>query len=159
MTRRPFKTHHSPHAALWQRVWRVLAPSVEVSGWRRLGSPLACPVRQRAARGQALGNKESLFARPTVPTPPGVHPPHVIGWVRLGGSLLHGLFWKLGQNRPSDFRFADVNESAGRQVLTPRAGREPLPPAQKAMRDSVVGDYAVVVCDGLPKPGTERTKV
>src|ERR1039458_2304490 len=37
----PLKARHTPHAALWQRVWGVLVASVETSGWRRLAPPLA----------------------------------------------------------------------------------------------------------------------
>jgi len=37
------KARHSPRAALWRRVWRALAVSVQLSGWRRLALPGASP--------------------------------------------------------------------------------------------------------------------
>ena len=40
---RRIRTRHSLHAALWQRVWRILVLRVQLSGWRRLAALLPWP--------------------------------------------------------------------------------------------------------------------
>jgi hypothetical protein len=57
---------HSPNAALWERVWRVLVPSVEIGpGWRRLTGQSFCsvPGRVRGVAGCST-MRTLLFFRP-----------------------------------------------------------------------------------------------